>query len=238
MTRTPGAMSSADRGLTRESRTRARVCELLSRAGLFLLAFCVLDLAGCVSAPTSKDWMEVGYRTPLQTLRTFQTAVRAEEPDLELRCFSSAFRARNQISRLTWREFLEDLERREPWIRKGIADAEVEGSIERHGDRARLHLASHGYQMRVDLVLEDIGQVWAGDRLLVDQDLSFSDPEHTGIQSGPGGGRWIYGRLALGTDADPADITELRVAREWKIDGIENLGEASSQPSSARSPPR
>ena len=195
-------------------------------------------LAGCVAAPTSKDWLEVGYRTPLQALHTFQTAVRAEEPDLELRCFSASFRSRNHVSRLTWREFWDELEHREPWLRKGISDAEVVGAIEQHGDRARIQLASHGIRLKADLVLEDSGQVWAADRLLVDEDLRFADPEHTGLQTGPSGDRWIYGRLALPAQPELAAVTELRLAREWKIDGIENLGEASGQPSIARSPPR
>ena len=125
-----------------------------------------------------------------------------------------------------------------PWLRKGIADAEVVGEIDRHGARARIQLVSHGVHLRADLVLEDSGQVWAADRLLADEDVRFSDPEHTGVQTGPSGDRWIYGRLALPAEADLAAVTELRLAREWKIDGIENLGEASGQPSIARSPPR
>jgi hypothetical protein len=213
---------------------RPRIWNFLQSA-----AACAALLVGaCVAAPTSKDWLEVGFQTPLQALRTFQTAVRAEEPDLELRCFSVSFRERNHISRLTWREFLDELERREPWLRKGIADAEISGELERRGTRARIHLVSHGIRIEADLVLEDSGQVWAADRLIADEDLRFSDPEHTGVQTGANGERWMYGRLPLPADADLAAVTELRLAREWKIDGIENLGEASSQASIARSPPR
>lgn len=202
-------------------------------AGLVLAS-----LAGCVAAPTPAEWMAVGYRTPLQTLRTFQTAVRAEEPDLELRCFSSAFRERNHVSRLTWREFLEQLEREQPFLRKGVADAEVDGPIELHPDRARIHLTSHGVALSVDFVLEGFGQVWEGENLLVDRDLRFADPDHAGIQEGDAGRRWIYGRLALPEQAEFSTVTEIRLAREWKIDGIESLGEASGKPSAARSPPR
>jgi hypothetical protein len=217
-----------------------RACEQGIRRAPFLalLAGSLALVPSCVSAPAASDWMAVGYRTPLQTVRTFQTAVRAEEPDLELRCFSSAFRARNHISRLTWREFFEELQKQQPFLRKGIADAEVEGDIDQRGGRARVRLASHGVELRVDLVLEDFGQVWTGDSLLVDEDLKFSDPEHTGLQEGAAGGRWFYGRLALPAEAPTSKITELRLAREWKIDGIESLGEASGQSSSARSPPR
>jgi hypothetical protein len=195
-------------------------------------------LAGCVSAPTSRDWMEVGYRTPVQTVRTFQTAVRAEEPDLELRCFSNGFRERNHISRFAWREFFDELEREQPFLRKGIADAKVAEPVERKGDSARIVLSSHGVSMRIDLVLEGSGQVWAGEDLVADEDVRFADPDYFGVINGEGGARWIYARMPLASGVDARAVTEMRLAREWKIDGIETLGEASGKPSSARSPPR
>jgi hypothetical protein len=92
--------------------------------------------------------------------------------------------------------------------------------------------------LEVALVLEDFGQVWEGERLRVDEDLRFTDPDHLGIQEGAGGSRWLYGRLALPAGAELSDVTEMRLAREWKIDEIETLGEASGKAPSAGAPPR
>jgi hypothetical protein len=212
--------------------------QLLLPACRFALLAVAPALGACVGAPTSQDWMQAGYRTPEQTLHTFQTAVRADEPDLELRCFSSGFRARNHVSRFTWREFLDELRRSQPFLRKGIVDAEIDGPVERSARRASIRLLSHGVAMRIDLVLEDSGELWAGGDLVLDQDLEFADPDHTGVQSGARGEQWIYARLALPNAVAAGDVTEIRLAREWKIDGIANLGEASETASAARPPQR
>jgi hypothetical protein len=212
---------------------RASFLEPRGRAALLV---CALALAACVGAPTSQDWMAAGYRTPEQTVHTFQTAVRADEPDLELRCFSSGFKARNNVSRFTWREFMDELERSQPFLRKGLVDAEIDGPVERSARRATLRLRSHGVAMRIDLVLEDFGELWAGRELVLDQDLSFSDPDHSGVQAGARGERWMYGRLPLPEAVDAADVTEIRLAREWKIDGFATLGDASENSPAARPP--
>jgi hypothetical protein len=194
-----------------------------------------LGSAGCrVSPPEPADWLAVGFRTPQQTFRTFQTAVRADEPELQRRCFSAGFVAENHLSRRTWLEFWDRLRAEEPFLSKGLADAEIEGTIERDGDRARLVARSHGREIEVRFVLDDFGEVWAGAEAVVDEPIRFQ--KNVGIQEPGEGQRWIYGQLPLPRSRAVAisDVTELRLGREWKIDGIGLLDEASKSAAPAR----
>jgi hypothetical protein len=193
---------------------------------LAALGAALLAGAGCVSPPDSAALLAVGFRTPAQTFRTFQTAVRAEEPDLQLRCFSAGFVAENRLSKLSWREFWQQETDRQPFLRKGIADARIEGEPVLRGERAELIAESHGRRMRVAFALDDYAEVWAGDDALVDEPIRFRD--RVGLQKAPDGSRWIYGQVRLPSRAPDglAPITELRFGREWKIDGIEVLDEA------------
>ena len=200
-------------------------------SALLLLVIAGWAGPGCVSPPSAAELLAVGFRTPEQTFATFQTAVRAEEPDLQVRCFSSRFVAENRLSKLTWREFWDQETRRQPLLRKGIADARPEGAVDRRGDRAQLVLESHGRRMRVAFVLDDFAEVWAGSDPLVDEEVRFRD--RVGMQEAGDGSRWLYGQVRLPSRAPAglAPITELRLGREWKIDGIEVLDEASGSSS-------
>ncbi len=188
--------------------------------------------AGCVSPPSTKDLLSVGFRTPEQTFATFQTAVRADDPGLEFRCFSAGFRTRTQppLSQLNYREFREVLRREHPLLRKGLADARIE-SMERRGSRARLRASSHGQQLEIQLALDDYAEVWAGGEPVVDESIDFE--QRTGTQTAADGRRWIHGSSPLPDGFDAARVTELRFGREWKIDGIATVGEASEERRSA-----
>lgn len=191
--------------------------------GPALLAF------GCVCPPSARDLLAVGFRSPEQTFATFQTAVRADEPTLEYRCFSAGFRARTQppMSQFNYREIREVLRRENPLLRKGLADAQLDGPVERTAARARLIASSHGHRLAIELVLEDYAEIWAGTEPLVDKAIEFS--EHTGTQSAADGSRWMYARDRLPEGVDAARVTELHFGREWKIDAIETVGDASPE---------
>jgi hypothetical protein len=196
-----------------------------------LLGAC--SLAGCwVSPPRVEDLLAVGYRTPEQAFRTFQTAVRADEPELEYRCFSQDFRDRNGISKLVWREAREKLRDDFPFLRKGLTDATAVEPVVVRGDRARLRVTAHSHVIEIGLVREDFVEVFAGGELWFDSAVPFE--EHTGIQTRADGARWIYGQSALpsGAGAVP-EFTELRFGREWKIDSFEST-DAPPPPKSSR----
>ena len=176
-----------------------------------------LAAAGCrVAPPGIQELLAVGFRTPEQAFGTFQTAVRADDPGLERRCLSSDFLARNHLSEQVFRTFWERLEKDEPFLRKGIADARVEGPAELRPGRARIRAESHGRKLVVELVREDFCEAWAGGDRIADEAAPFR--ERTGVQEGSDGTRWIYARMPLPAGVEPERATELRFGREWKID--------------------
>ncbi len=180
-------------------------------------------LAGaCFCPPDPADVLAVGFRTPEQAFRTFQTATRLDDPDLELRCFSLGFRERNRISQLTWREGRADLYTRKPWLRAGIAGAEVvETRIEGARARVRVDTASSDYV--IELVREDFAEAWVGGERVLDEAIPWEPA--TGIQKGEGDRRWMYGRVALPSGVDGSAVSDLRFGREWKIDEVGELAD-------------
>lgn len=191
-------------------------------AGLaWLLSAC------CVSPPLVDEWMKVGFKEPVQTIDTFQTAVRADAPDLEYRCFSAGFRERNHISKLTWREAREELRRKYPWLRRGLSDMSVDGAEHPVGDHAEALCVTHGQHIRIGLVREDFAELWSGNQLLSDEpDVDFAGQTIT--QQDARGRSWFYGWAILpGVDSD---VTEVRVGREWKIDSFESVEDDGEMP--------
>ncbi|MBL8858510.1 MAG: hypothetical protein JNL28_08410 [Planctomycetes bacterium] len=182
----------------------------------------------CVAPPRADEWLAIGWRSPEAAFATFQTAIRADEPELEYRCFSQAFRERNDLSKIVWREAREELRRAHPWLRRGIADATFsEGPFVIEG-RASGIVVSHGQRIRIDFVREDFAELWAGDRPVSDELVRFT--EHTSTQKARDGRTWFQGSIVLpAIDTDPATITEMRLGREWKIDGFESLATENTQ---------
>jgi len=170
----------------------------------------------CVAPPRAQDLLAIGFRSPTQAFTTFQTAVRADDPGLLRRCFSSRFIGQNGLSEQVFREYWDRLRKEEPLLRKGLADATLAAEPLVHRERARLLASTHGRSLVVDLLLEDFCEAWDGDRKLADEAASFA--ERTGVQEGPDGNLWFYGRLPFPALLHPERITELRVGREWKID--------------------
>lgn len=191
-----------------------------------------LLLAACVCPPEPADVLAIGFRTPEQAFRTFQTATRLDDPDLELRCFSTGFRARNHISQLTWREARAELYRRKPWLRAGIAGAEIVDSQAEAGT-VRLRVDTAGGDYVLVLVREDFVEAWAGAERVLDDSTRWR--EATGVQKGEGEGRWIFGRAKVGPEFDVAALTEMRFGREWKIDDVGELTDPA-QDSAAQVP--
>lgn len=181
--------------------------------------------AACVCPPDARAVLDVGFRTPEQAFRTFQTATRLDDPDLELRCFSLGFRARNHLSQLTWREARAELYERKPWMRAGIAGADVVG-VEVRGDRAQVAIDTAGGDYVVWLVREDFAEAWAGAERVLDEGIDWR--ASTGIQDGASGGRWMWGRVAAPPGVDADAVTDLRFGREWKIDDVAEPVDGSS----------
>lgn len=179
-------------------------------------------LGGCITPPTSAQWLGIGFRSPEQTVATFQVAIRADEPELEYRTFSQGFRERHGITKFAWLHVREELRERYPFLRRGIVDAEASAPPVREGERATLTLVTHGYELRVGLVREDFVELYGPNGLIHDDFVPF---ERTfGFQTEPDGGRRVYGTFLLPPTVDArAEVVEVRVGREWKIDSLETV---------------
>lgn len=172
--------------------------------------------ASCLAAPCAADWLAVGFRTPEQTFRTFQTGLRAELPDLEYRCLSADFKRRAGAGQFAYREFRRELFRSQPWL-KWAARAEVERVVEVAPDRMRVEAEVdtwfHDETFVIEFVREDFYELWVGDRRVHDD---FADwREIAGAEDGA-----LVVRVPLPGGLDVGAIGELRAGREWKIDGF------------------
>ena len=179
-------------------------------------------LAGCrLAAPTPEAWLAVGYRTPEQTFRTFQTGLRAGLPDLEYRCLGTGFKRRaaregGAFSQLVYREFRAELFRTRPWL-KLAACAEIKKVEELAEGRVRLVAEVdtwfHDETFAVELVREDYYELWVGDQRVQDDAAEWRElaREKDGA---------LVVRVPLPPELGAPAIGELRAGREWKIDGF------------------
>jgi hypothetical protein len=176
---------------------------------------------GCRLAPPTPDaWLAVGFRTPRQSFATFQTALRADLPDLEYRTLAQELKAAEGINQLAYRTFREELFGENPWLRYA-AEAKVIGESHLAADRVRLVAQVDKLGIRrsftVDLVREDFYEVYEDGELLDDGFASFSRSA-----SSPAAGELALS-LPLPFGADVSRLSEARLGREWKIAGFADL---------------
>lgn len=173
--------------------------------------------AGChVPAPKPREVLAVGFRDPLQAFETFRTAIRGDLLELEYRCFSTGFHRRNGLSQLGYREFRDELLRREPLLRWALHRAEVV-DVRRGEAQARVEARAVGRTLVLDFVREDFWEIRSGAELLAD-DLLPALQGTLRHQEARDGSPWLVAMVPLeGVDPD-APVTELRVGSEWKID--------------------
>lgn len=196
------------------------------------LPLALLAAGCCVSPPSARELLAVGFRTPEQAFETFQTAVRADDPSLLRRCLSSDFVARNRLSEQVFRTFWAELQKDEPFLRKGVADAKPTDPTETARSKARIRAETHGRKLVVDLVLEDFCEAWAGGEKVADEAAPFRD--RTGVQPASDGTSWVFGRMPLPPGTAPERVTELRFGREWKIDAFHIEEDSPARPGTAR----
>ena len=190
----------------------------LTRA-LFLSAASLGSLGSCcLSPPTAEELMDLGYRSPPQAFNTLKAAIRGDLPRLEYRSLSTDFRRRNGLSQLSYREFREEWFAQNPWMKAALSGAEVLERVDHPGGRrTTLRVGVLGQEGLVILVAEDFAQLW--DQAELREDVGVED---MGALLTQRDGRWI-----ASVPGDGAPPTELRLGREWKIDGIERVEEAA-----------
>ena len=199
---------------------------------IFLAVPLLGTLPACVSPPPAEDVLAVGFRSPEQTFRSFQTALRADLVDLEYRCLSSGFKRANRVSQLVYAKGREQLLKEQPFF-KLAATASIEESQVISPDRVRLTAVVEAlwYEKRfhVDLVREDFYETFDAEGRLEDDYAVWSE-----LLSRDGRRLVLEVPMPEGTGLD--ELTEVRAGREWKIDGFGAIAEADPTPPAPANP--
>lgn len=188
----------------------------------------------CLSAPKAQEYLDIGFATPEQALRTFQLGLRADLPALEFRCLAVEFVARHRLGELVYREFRQDA----GWLRWGIARARILDRRELDPERMCWTLASSlplglfEKTFEIELVRETFWEAWAGERRVADE-LGADPADLLAVVDGDLG-PLLVARLELPYHLDPREgadpITGIRVGQEWKIADIRLVEPGSSPP--------
>ena len=182
--------------------------------------FSALALAGCFAPePEPDDWLAYGFRSPEETFRSYLTALAGDKPELEYTCLSQAMKEREGGNLLAYLTFREELFFSRPWL-KAAARAEVVGEPQHLGpDRVRLDARVEWMfwdeSFAVELVAEGFYEYWSGSERVEDAYHAFELRRE---------GAAVVARVPAPEDVDLAEITELRLGRDWKIDRIELPG--------------
>ena len=175
----------------------------------------------CLAKPRAADWLAVGFRSPEQTFRTFQTGLRAGLPDLEYRCLGGGFKRRaagefGAFSLLGYVEFRRELFRRQPLL-KLAATARIKSVQALSPGRVQLVAEVdtwfHDETFAVDLVREDYYELWVGEKRVADD---VTDWEEVACERDDA----LVVSVPLPSGMAAADVGELRAGHEWKIDGF------------------
>jgi hypothetical protein len=192
----------------------ARACSALRPGPLAAAAIAALGACCIAPSPEPEDWLDVGYRGPEQTVRTFLTALAGDRPDLEYLCLSQSLKEREGGNLLGYLELRDQLLHQMPWL-KAAARARIERVEHIARDRARVHARVDWLlwdeTFRVDLVSEEFYEYWSGSDRLEDGYLGFAPEPRRGT---------VLLELPALEDADLDDVTEVRAGLEWKIDAF------------------
>ncbi len=206
-------------------RTEARrVTQLPSahrRAGLVAAALAVALTGACRCGPKLEAVAHANLDTPRATVEAFGAYMRAGLHDLEYRCFSADFTARNQISFFTYAEAREDLARSQPWLEL-FATPKVVAEMARGDERHDVDVRLAGRTYRVNLVREETFRISAGDLILAEEATDFAS--RLALEPRASGGADLVARLPLpSADIDLSTATSVVLQRRWKIDGVAPL---------------
>ncbi len=135
---------------------------------LILTAFLYLGLSSvaCVSGPKPKDVLAVNFRTPEDTFRSFQTALRGNLVDLEYRCFSDRLKE-EMGSQVFYRVKRDEVLSDQPLIKLAATAEIIRSTREPGGNHCRLILQIDNLFFKrtfaVDLVQEGYYDVFDED---------------------------------------------------------------------------
>lgn len=210
------------------------------RLGLWLGLLSLV--AGCtVPAPTVRQGLDYGFRTPEQTFRAWRTAVQGDLLVEEYKSLSKSWRAKNGgVSLFAYSEARDQVMERYPQLRWALYRAKDPEVIARGERMAILQSRVPGplwFEDRwlvVRLVREGFWDVWVDadpyqpsdgktvEDIVDSRNLYFSDERGTPL---------LYGIVQVKQDGTkwPGDVGLLQVGWEWKIDDFQIL-EAPLEP--------
>jgi hypothetical protein len=201
-------------GVTEGRRARLRTVLLAATLGVVLTS-------ACRCGPKLEAVAHANLDTPRATVEAFGAYMRAGLHDLEYRCFSADFTARNQISFFTYAEAREELARSQPWLEL-FAAPKVVAEIARGDERHDVDVRLAGRTYRVNLVREETFRISAGDLILAEQATDFAG--RLALEPRAEGGASLVARLPLpSADIDLSAATSVVLQRRWKIDGVAPL---------------
>ena len=196
----------------------------------------VIPTWGCiVTSPSPREVLDYGFNTPIQTFQSFVVALRADLPHHEYRCFSSGFKARNEISRTGYLLFRDELLKEQPLLRWALERAS------RKPERYQMEWGSNGQQVRltVDVQGRPLHVILKRESYVtvLGKPENHLDPADTWIDEPVGdlqSQMYLFllpGGEALGAKVpnphrDLDDFVSLTVGREWKIEDIYLASEA------------
>lgn len=175
--------------------------------------------SGCiVTAPEPQEVWEAwrdGLDSPRATLQAFRTSLRGDLLEAEYRCFSGAWKARNGISQVGYREFRETLLDEAPLLRWALVHAEVLSQRDAGPGRAVLELEGAGHRIALLLVQEAYVEVRSEGRRLVSEPVAA-----LGSQLSYDADQGLLFGWVPAPSVETSTIDALVLAREWKIDDI------------------
>ena len=186
-----------------------------------------LALAACaVPRPTPEALIETGFRTPSQTVQSFQSALAADLVDLEYRCLGSAFKHREGLTQLTWRAYRAELLARWPALRR-LATARLDAPVELAPDRVlvagRVEYLWYDFDFEVELVREDFYELYVDGQRALDDALAWDGVLWVEGEADDWPPPSLAARVPLLEPVDPNHLSELRLGREWKIDALRRV---------------
>jgi hypothetical protein len=148
--------------------------------------------------------------------------MRGDLPAQEYLCFSNDFRLRNRLSSTTYGEGRERLFAEKPWL-KLVAKAEVVGEQSVGEEEHWIDVRVLARTLRVKLVREGFYEIFAGADLVTD---AYADLDALVAVTAQGRTARLDTRIPLDVPAEELEgLTEVVVARHWKIDAFYELGE-------------
>jgi hypothetical protein len=197
-----------------------------SRRAILALALGLAPCLGaCICPPEASELARAGKRSPEQAFESFQAYMRADLLEEEYRAFSTRFTAENQLSFTTYAEGRERLFAEKPWL-KLLVRAEVVGGRRVAEGVHELDVRVAGRTFRVRMAREDFFEIRAGERLLADGEAPFGRLVRVRPLPAPEEGSRVAATVAVELAPEELEaMSELLVAREWKIDAFAELGE-------------